>query len=301
MKILIAGGSGFLGKTLTHHFKSKNHEVCVLTRRSSPHESTCRSVQWDGRTPGPWISELVDTDVLINLTGKNVNCRYTHKNKEEILNSRTDSVRVLRDAIARLERPVPLWIQSSSATIYRHAEDRAMTERNGEIGSGFSVEVCKAWEHAFADQNSEAIRCIIMRTGIVFAQEDGAFVRIRNLARFGLGGKMGPGSQMVSWLHIEDFVRIIEWFISHPQASGVYNCTAPIALPNADLMRLVRSRLAVAYGFCTPEWLLSLGAAVIGTETELILKSRWVRPERLLEEGYQFKFAEFGHALKTLV
>jgi uncharacterized protein len=300
MKIVLAGGSGYLGKSLVQHL-NRDHSIIVLTRGKTCVKENVAMVHWDGRTSGPWVNELDGADVLINLTGKNVNCRYNEKNKAEIMRSRIDSVTALANAMKALKRPIPLWIQSSSATIYRHAEDKAMTEREGEIGTGFSVDVCKAWEKSFLDVKLAHTRKVILRTGIVFGKGDSAFARLRTLARFGLGGSMGNGEQRISWIHELDFVRAISWIMQTPSASGIYNCTAPFPEKNKRLMQMIADELHTPIRVPSPEWLLKVGAVMIGTETELILKSRWVIPERLQQEGFVFKFPHAAKAVANLI
>lgn len=300
MKIIIAGGSGFLGASICAHFRSKGHHIVVLTRGKTRTEDCIRYVQWDGKSIGPWVAEFANADVLINLTGKNVNCRYNARNKDEILRSRIDSVKVLAEAISTTGECLPLWIQSSSATIYRHAEDRPMTEAKGEFGRGFSVDVCCNWEKAFDHLHLPGTRKVILRTGIVFGRTDGAFTRMRNLVRYGLGGKMGNGTQYISWIHERDFIRIVLWIISNPSRMGIYNCTAPAPIQNEACMQALREAYRAPLGLPSPEWLLKCGAWLIGTETELILKSRWVLPERLQQEGFVFTFPDFRKALTDL-
>jgi uncharacterized protein len=299
MKILIAGGSGFLGTALIQSFLAKGYELVVLTRGRSRAERNVRWVNWDGATLGKWIEELTGVDVLINLTGKNVNCRYNERNKSEILRSRTDSVYALSRGIAQAGMNVPLWIQASSATIYRHAEDRPMTESDGDLSNGFSVSVCKAWEEAFAEVK-EAERKVVMRTAIVLGRNGGAWPLLKRLAKFGLGGRMGKGSQYVSWLHIGDFIKMVEWFINEKHSHGIYNCTAPEPLPNREFMQRMSIGSSALIDIPTPEWLLRIGAFAIGTETELILKSRWILPVRLKEEGFKFAFPDLDSALSNL-
>lgn len=300
MKIVIAGGSGFLGSALTKFYNIKGHNVVVLTRGKAHQHDNVRWVRWDGVNEGDWVEELRDADVLINLAGKNVSCRYNEENKNEILRSRVDSVRVLSKGLSRWSRRVPLWIQASSATIYRHAEDRPMTEADGEVGDGFSVEVCRAWEAAFEDVR-EADRKIVMRTSIVLGEDDGAFPRLVRLSRFGLGGKMGDGNQYVSWLHINDFTRMIIWFIQNENACGTYNCTAPRPLTNRELMTRIARKTSPLLRLPGPVWILRLGAILIGTETELVLKSRWVLPRRLEQEGFTFGHPNIEDALESLI
>lgn len=200
-KIILAGGQGYLGKVLSRFYEAAGADVVVLGRKPGAGNSRCITLQWDGKTPGRWIEELENADLLVNLCGKNVNCRYTEKNKAEILSSRLEPSHLLNHVLARLKNPPPCWINISSATIYRHAEDRAQGDYNGEIGYGFSIDVCKAWEAAFFKEEIPGIRKVALRLGIVLGREDGAFPRLLNLTRFGLGGKLGTGHQYISWIH----------------------------------------------------------------------------------------------------
>lgn len=233
MKIILAGGSGCIGTMLTTHYLKENHEVIILSRKKPKTTEHVRYVQWDGRTLGPWKDYLEGADMLVNLTGRNVNCRYNKKNRQEILSSRIRSVHVLGKAIRTLQRPIPVWIQLASATIYRHAQDKPMDEARGEIGEGFSVRVCVAWEKAFAKEYLPHTRKVILRTGIVLTNHEGAFPRLKKLATMGLGGRQGNGHQYVSWIHIQDVIRTIQWAGNTPLATGIYNCSAPTPIPNS--------------------------------------------------------------------
>jgi uncharacterized protein len=298
-KIVIAGGSGFVGKALAENL-SKNSEVVILSRDSHPSKNNIRFVTWDARTLGDWTKELEGAYAIVNLTGKNVNCRYTPENKREILESRTFSTKILGEAVKSLAQQPKIWIQMSSATAYRHSLDKPMDETFGEVGSDFSMDVVKAWEKTFNELNLHGIRQTIMRTSIVLGKNEGAIPPLRNLVKFGLGGRQGSGKQMVSWIHIEDIVGIINWMIDG-NASGVYNVTSPQPITNEQLMRSLRKAYGIPIGLITPEWMLTLGAKLIGTETELVLKSRWVIPKRLLQEGYKFKFTSIDAAASDLI
>lgn len=299
MKIVIAGGSGYLGKVLTHFYQSRASEIVILTRHHAHATGNLRYVQWDASHVGEWTKELEGADMLVNLTGKSVNCRYHEKNKNEIMSSRVDSTKVLGSAMLVLKNPPRLWLQSSSATIYRHSEDKLMTEDNGEIGEGFSVDVCKAWESAFNRIRLPKTRKVILRTGIVLGKKDGAFPRFLNLVKTGVS-KLGNGRQFVSWLHERDFAGAVEWIRTHSDTVGVFNCTSPGPVANADFMREMRSQMRVPGMFVIPRRALEFGALIIGTETELILKSRKVYPQRLLETGFVFEFPDLKSALVDL-
>lgn len=302
MNIVIAGGGGFLGQVLDRYFSDLGHSVVLLTRGRSANRMWSYSVTWDGRSVGPWTSVVDDADVLINLSGRSVDCRYTRANRDAILASRVESTRVLGRAVAASPRPPRLWINASSATIYRHAEDRPMDERTGELGEDFSESVCRAWEGEFFGAPLPAgVRRVALRTSIVLGRGGGALGPLSALARFGLGGHQGGGRQWVSWLHEADFAGIVEHIVAREDLEGALNVTAPVPLPNAEFMATLRGACGMPLGLPTPAWLLALGAVLIRTEPELVLKSRWVLPERLVADGYRFRFPEFDHAVQDLL
>jgi len=298
-KIVLAGGNGYLGSVLADYFKSLSDEVILLSRQPKPLSGNIKTVVWDGMSEGNWVGDLENADLLVNLCGKNVNCRYTEKNKKEIIRSRIEPTLLLGKAIAGLHQPPKLWINVVSATIYRHAEDHGQDEKTGEIGSGFSVDVCRQWEQAFFASDTAHTRKIALRMGIVFGHRDGVFPRLLNLAKFGLGGRQGNGEQYVSWIHEQDAARITEWLMQQTEISGIVNCTAPNAIKNKEQMRLIRQTYGIKRGAPAPAWLLALGALLIGTETELILKSRWVVPKRLTDAGYVFEYPTINEAIKA--
>ena len=297
-KIVLAGGNGYLGRVLAKYYSDKATEVVILSRRDKQTEKNVRTVVWDGKTRGKWTAELVNADLLINLCGKNVNCRYTEANKAEIIASRVVPTELLGMVIQDLLEPPKLWINVTSATIYRHAEDRPQDERTGEIGRGFSVEVCNAWETAFNKYDTPKTRKIALRMGIVLGADDSVFPRLLNLVKLGMGGKQGNGEQYVSWIHELDVARSTEWLLNHPELNGIFNCTAPHAVKNEELMNIIRKNYGLSVGLPAPEWLLRIGAVVIGTETELILKSRWVTPKRLLDTGFKFQYENAEEAVR---
>ena len=292
MKIVIAGGTGYLGQLLTQHFlKDSKNEVFVLTRLEKLNEKNLHYLKWDGKTSGYWTQFLEHTDVLINLAGKSVNCVYTEENKEEIYSSRIESTHILCKTVLELENPPKVFIQSSSATIYRHSEDKLMTEKKGEIGLDFSMDVCKKWEIVFNSYELQRTKKIITRTSIVMGNNGGALPMLKMLTFLGFGGKQGNGNQFISWISEEDYVRSIVHLIH--QKSGTYNVCVPNPLKNETFQRKLRMKLGVFFGLNTPKWLLNLGAKIIGTEPELILKSRRVYPENLLKTGFTFKTNNF--------
>jgi uncharacterized protein len=307
-KIIIAGGTGFIGQELVNWFGNSN-EIVILTRAlpaaennsySSSHAQNARYVQWDGKNLSDWATELEGADLLINLAGKSVNCRYNKKNMQEIFDSRTNATTVLGLAVKQAVRPPRLWINAASATIYRHATDRPQDDETGEIGSGFSVEVCKLWEKVFFEQRTPFTRKVALRMAIALGN-GGVMVPYFNLLKFALGGKQGSGSQMYSWVHIADVCRMIEWIDEHDELEGTYNCSSPGPVSNSDFMQTLRKVTGHKIGLPAFTWMLKMGAAVIGTETELLLKSRWVIPTKILATGFQFTYPVLEDAFKEIV
>jgi len=291
-KIVIAGGTGFIGQYLEKKFTNSGYEVIIISRQS-------HHLSW---TNHRGIVEALDhAEMLINLAGKSVNCRYNDTNKKEILSSRTETTHILGTALLACEYPPPLWINSSTATIYRHAEDKPMTEASGEIGTGFSVDVAKEWEKSLFSYKLTQTRQVALRITIVLGKGGGVMPAFQNLVKFGLGGVQGTGSQMFSWIHIEDLYRIILFLNENENLSGVFNCASPQAVTNRELMAHLRSAMNQNFGLPSPKWLLEMGAVLIRTETELILKSRWVVPERIEKEGFEFTFDTLEKALKQII
>ena len=300
-KIVLAGGNGYLGGVLAKHFSSIADEVIILSRKPKAIEGNIKTILWDGKTEGDWVNNLNGASLMVNLCGKNVNCRYNDKNRQEIINSRVLPTNLLNRVIKELERPPLLWINITSATIYRHAEDQAQDEITGEIGYGFSIDVCKIWEETFFQVTNPKTRKIALRLGIVLGRKDGAFPWLLNLVKLGMGGKQGDGMQYVSWIHEQDVALSIEWLLDQKEIKGVVNCTAPDAIKNNELMKSLRKAYGVPFGLPAPAWLLEIGAKIIGTETELILKSRWVKPSVLLNSGFKFQYGFIDNAIHDIL
>ena len=300
-KLVLAGGSGFIGHILVDYFKDKASQILILNRQKQGKEANIEWIKWDGRTHGDWVNKLEGTHLLVNLCGKNVNCRYTPENKKAIFSSRLEPTELLGTVINTLSQPPKLWINAASATIYRHAEDRWQDEENGEIGTGFSVEVCKSWEKLFWDQQTPRTRKVVLRIALVMGREDGVIPRLKNLVLTGLGGKQGSGAQYISWIHQQDLARVIEWIYDNPEATGTYNVSSPEAVHNQQFMKIIRQAIGIPFGLPSPQWLLELGAKIIGTETELILKSRWVYPKRLMDEGFTFQYPKVAPAIREIL
>jgi uncharacterized protein (TIGR01777 family) len=302
-RIVLAGGSGFLGALLTEYFEARGIEVIVLTRNGRSQAT----MQWDGATAGPWVECLNGARALVNLAGRSVNCRYNKRNRRLIMNSRVNSTRILGEAIARCSRPPAVWLNASTATIYKHSFSRPMDEANGEIAStpeakdAFSVQVACEWEKTLAAAQTPNTRKIALRTAMVFGKTKGTvFDVLRRLVRLGLGGKMAGGNQFVSWLHEEDFCRSIEWLINDSELTGAVNICAPHPVPNREMMSAIRQVCGVPFGLPAARWMLELGAVFLRTETELIIKSRRVVPGRLLASGFSFHFPRLPEALQNL-
>jgi len=290
-KIVIAGGTGFLGQFLASRFREKGDKVIIISRNKG-------DVRWNETEK--LTQALENADVIINLAGKSVDCRYTEKNKQAILWSRIDTTRALGKALIACKQLPKLWINSSTATIYRHAEDRPMTEGEGEIGKGFSVDVALGWEQAFFAFQLPHTRQVALRMAIVLGRDGGVMQPLKRLAKLWMGGKQGTGNQMFSWIHVEDLFQIILFLMDHQELIGIINCSAPKPVSNETLMKSIREALMVKIGLPAPTWSLKIGAVLIRTETELILKSRWVLPDRLLKAGYTFTYPELAAGLKEI-
>ncbi|MCU4189630.1 TIGR01777 family oxidoreductase [Flavobacterium sp. HXWNR29] len=299
-KLIIAAGTGFLGNVLIQHFNNKFEEIVILTRGKSEIKSKIKYVNWDAKSFSGWEKEVENADVVINLAGKSVDCRYNKKNKAEILASRIDSTKILNDAILQCENPPKHFINSSTATIYRHSEDTEMDEYTGEIGNDFSMNVAKTWEKTFYEVETPKTLKTAIRTSIVLGKNGGAFIPLKKLTQFGLGGKNGNGSQFVSWIHEKDFARAIE-FIIEKKLSGSINVVSPKPIRNYEFMKKLQKAIGIPFGLPISKSLLEFGAKIIKTETELVLKSRNVIPKRLTENGFEFEFGDLDKTFKNLL
>lgn len=291
-KIVVAGGTGFIGQYFTGKFQQGGFEVLIISRDR-------KYISWDDETR--MVAALEGAAALINLAGKSVDCRYNAKNKKLILDSRVETTRRLQAIIDKCKAPPKLWVNASTATIYRHSQDKAMAEDNGEIGSGFSTEIANAWEGAFFEKPTANIRKIALRISITLGKNGGVMKPYINLVKYGLGGRQGNGEQMFSWIHIEDVYRIIRFIMKNEDMEGVYNTSSPNPVKNKIFMRELRSILKPPFYLPSPKFLLELGAYFINTETELVLKSRWVIPKRLEEKGFEFQFRTLPEALQDIL
>jgi uncharacterized protein len=309
LRIVLPGGSGQVGTIVARHFQSHGHDVVVFARNVT--RAPWRIVPWDGTTINRWTVELENADLVLNLAGRNVNCRYNESNRREIKESRTRTTCLLGEAISRLTHPPKIWMNASTATIYRHALDRPMDEASGEIGGNepnapstwrFSIDVATSWEKEFFAAKTPATRKIALRSAMVMSPDrDGIFDTLLRLVRLGLGGASGSGKQFVSWIHEQDFLRSIQYLMDHDDLDGAINIAAPNPLPNAEFMAALRKAWGTRIGLPATAWMLELGAVLLRTETELILKSRRVIPGRLLAHGFQFDFPRWNVAARDLV
>ena len=314
LRIVIPGGSGQVGRMLARFFQERGHHVTVLTR--SPFVAPWQTVHWDGVTLGPWMETLEGADVCIHLSGLSVNCRSTAHNRRELWNSRIRPTITLHRAFAELLSPPRLWMNASTATIYRHSLDKPMDEVTGEIGGNelisrrrrapekwnWTVKLVKDWEAAFFSTPTPRTRKIALRTSLVFSPAPGnIFAVLSNLVRAGLGGTQGNGRQMVSWMHESDFARALEFSIDHEELEGPVNLAAPNPLPNREFMAALREAWDMPNGLPAPAALLAIGMFFLRTEPELVLKSRYVFPGRLLDAGFQFDFPTWPEAAADLV
>jgi uncharacterized protein (TIGR01777 family) len=309
LKVVIPGGSGQVGRTLARHFLAAGHRVTVLSR--DPQSAPWRVAAWDPSAPGPWIQELEGSDVCINLAGRSVNCRYTPKNRRVIYDSRIGPTRLLAEVMPSLRCPPRVWMNASTATIYRHSLDRPMDEATGELGGNepgvpdtwnFSIKVAKDWEAAFFSKPNLRTRQIALRSSIVFSPDRGGiFEVLSRLVWRGLGGSSGSGAQIVSWIHGADFVRAIDLLIADEEFAGVVNVASPHPLPNRDFMRGLRQAWGVRMGLPASAWMIEVGSFLMRTESELVLKSRNVVPGRLLAAGFRFLFPDWPDAARDLV
>jgi uncharacterized protein len=310
LRIVVPGGTGQIGHILARHFHEQGHAVTVIARHAKSAEWPI--VTWNAADLGPWAEAIEGADIVINLAGRSVNCRYNAANRREIKNSRTISTGLVGQAIAHASRPPRLWLNASTATIYRHALDRPMDEATGEFGGSepdaprqwrFSVDVATSWERAFFAANTPNTRRIALRSAMIMSPDrGGVFDHLLRLVRWGLGGPSGSGRQFISWIHDVDFIRAVEFLIAREDMDGVVNVSSPCPVANREFMCSLRRAWCTSYvGLPAPEWMLSVGAALLRTETELVLKSRRVLPRRLLDGGFEFHFPNWRGACQDLV
>lgn len=288
---VIAGASGYIGQHLLRTLAERGVDVRTIGRSASS------DATWDD--PSALVEVLDGADLLVNFAGRSVSCRYTKRNADAIFSSRTETTVALGRALAATTSPPALWINSSTGTIYRDSRDRPMDEASGELGTGFSVGVARAWEHELFSAPTD-VRKVALRMSIVLGAGGGALNPFINLARLGFGGPMGDGEQKFSWVHVDDVVSAITYAFEHPEISGPVNVAAPEVVSNAEMMRQVRATLGRAWGMPLPAWALEAGARIIRTEPELVLKSRWIDSRILRESGFEFAHPTLSGALDEI-
>lgn len=299
-KIIIPGGSGFIGQNVAQFFVKRGYEIIILTRGKTRKDNDISYLNWDGKTLDKWANTFENAELILNLSGKSVDCRYNATNKKRILDSRVLSTQVVGKAIEACTIPPKVWINMSTATIYEHTEEGiANDEINGIIGDDFSMGVAKAWEASFHKFELPNTRKIILRTSIVLGKNGGALKHLKPLVKLGLGGKNGSGKQFVSWIHIEDLSKMIEWVLTTPTTKGIYNCTSPTPITNAFFMKKIRAAFGIPFGLPSYKWMIEIGCILLRSESELVLKSRKVVPKKALEEGFIFQFENLEQALKN--
>ncbi len=309
MKVIIPGGTGHIGRILARSFHAKSWDTVILSRRPTQLQQG-RNVLWDGKSVGGWKSEIDGADLVINLAGKSVNCRYHAANLDEMMSSRIDSTLAIGQAISESKSPPPVWLQMSTATIYAHRYDAPNDESTGIIGGNEpdapalwakSIEIAKEWERATNIFETQSTRKVILRTAMVMSPEPGgALAPLTNLVRFGLGGKIGDGRQYMSWIHDVDFVRAIWFLYENQNCTGIYNLSSPSPLPQEEFMRVLRKAWGSPIGLPATKWMLEIGTFLLRTESELVLKSRRVIPARLSSHGFSFQFSSWHEAALDL-
>jgi uncharacterized protein (TIGR01777 family) len=308
MKVVIPGGTGQVGRVLIRAMRARGDDVVVLSRGG---RCDARIVEWDGRTMGAWAKEIDGADVVINLAGKNVNCRYTDANRAAMMGSRVDSTRAVGAAIEQASMPPRVWLQMSTATIYAHRFDAPNDEATGLIGGDepdapkswqFSVDIARAWERAQQDASTPCTRKVAMRASMIMSPDRGGiFDVLLGLTRAGLGGPIAGGRQFISWIHERDFVRAVEFLIARDDVDGAVNVAAPNPIPQREFMAALQKAWGVPIGLPATKWMVAMGAFFLRTETELTFKSRRVVPGRLLASGFAFDFPHWADAVRDVV
>jgi hypothetical protein len=311
MRVVIPGGTGQVGGILRRALAARGDDVVVLSRHPEVLEPGVRHVVWDGRTLGDWAGELDGADAVVNLAGRTVSCRYTSENLRQMMDSRVESTRVVGDAVAAATRPPGVWLQMSTATIYADRRDAPNDEATGVIGGRepgvpgyweYSVRIARSWEAAQQEALLPRTRRVALRAAMVMSPDRGGVLDVLlRMARLGLGGPVAGGGQYVSWIHDHDFVRAVELLLERDDLDGPVNLAAPGPLPQGDLMRDLRRAWGRRPGLPATAWMAEVGAWVLRTDTELLLKSRRVVPGRLLDAGFEFEHPQWPEAARDLV
>ncbi|MEM0965143.1 MAG: TIGR01777 family oxidoreductase [Verrucomicrobiota bacterium] len=299
-RVVLAGGTGFMGRALSRHFIDNGYEVVVLTRQKRSDEDGLHYVRWDGRAIGDWVGQIDGAWGIINLTGRNVDCRYNKRNRRKIYDSRIDSVGVLERAIQLAKIPPKVWVQTATTAILGDAGEEICDETAPE-GHGFSPGVARAWEEAFNWARVDPVRKVLFRVSFVLGRNGGALKRLKLLGRFFLGGAVGTGKQFYSWIHIDDLCRMYEWAIEHEEIAGLYNATGPGPVRNKIFMQALRRAIGRPWAPRAPTFLVKFGCFFLRTEPELALLGRRCIPKRFQEAGFTFKYPVIENALDDLI
>ncbi|NQX57131.1 TIGR01777 family protein [Pedobacter panaciterrae] len=297
-KIVIAGGTGFLGSAIIKAFP--DYEIVLLTRTIRKNEQNIRYILWDAKNIGNWTKELEGSKAIINLVGRSVNCRYTDANKQEIIDSRVDATLIIGKAIGELNKPPEVWVNAGSAAIFGNSGDEVKVE-DSPTGSGFSPEVCKAWEKAFDRYDTPKTRKVFLRIGMVLQQNGGILKPFLNMAKFGLGGKIGTGNQYMTWIHEQDFTDLIRYTILDADFKGIVHAASPFPVTNKEFMKTIRQSVNIPFGLPNPAIFIKIGAVFIGTEAELVLSGRRVVSSVLEKNGFKFKYPYLHDAVTRLL
>lgn len=298
-KIILAGGSGFLGNALAHYLLEQGYEVVVLSRKKASNDCGITYIYWDATTLGDWVKEVDGSHAIVNFTGKSVNCIYTRENKNEIINSRIQSVKALRNAINECEHPPQVFIQAGSLAIFGDTEQQC--DENSSHGKGFSVDVCKQWEEEFFKEPLTNTRQVLYRIGFALGKNGGALEPLLKLARYNLGGTVGSGKQYISWLHIHDLNKMFVEAIENKTYKGIYNATGPNPVTNKEFMKTLRKVIGKGWSPPAPTPFVWLGAYLLmKTEPSLALTGRNCIPKKLQESGFSFDYIDLEAALKDL-
>jgi uncharacterized protein (TIGR01777 family) len=299
-KIVLAGGSGFLGKSLAQFLVKKGYHIVILSRNKSKLDEGITYVQWDGVHLDQWVDEIDGSYAIVNFTGKSVNCIYTKSAREEIVSSRLDSVKVLQEAIRKCHEPPQAFIQAGSLAIFGDTTEEC--DEGAAHGKGFSVEVCEKWEEQFFKESFPATRQVLLRIGFALGKDGGALEPLKKLTKFNLGGTVGSGRQYISWLHVDDLNDMFLKVIEDSSSSGIYNATSPTPVTNKEFMSTLRSVMGKGWTPPTPTPFVWFGGYVLmRTEPSLALSGRKCIPKRLLDSGFEFRYNELETALRDLV
>jgi uncharacterized protein (TIGR01777 family) len=298
-RIVLAGGSGFLGQSLAKILLKRNYEVVVLTRSPREHRDGISEIHWDGEHIGEWIQYLNGAEAVVNLTGRSVNCRHTPENVREINESRVNSVRAIALAFHHIKNPPRVWVQSGSLALYGDTDDRWCDE-NAPIGQGEATETCKLWENAFNSANIPKTRRVLLRIGFVLDRDGGALSVLGSLTKWFLGGAVGSGKQYISWIHLADMNRMLLDVIEREDLKDVFNATGPNPATNAEFMRELRRALHRPWNPPVPVWAVHIGSWLMQTEPSLALTGRRCAPKKFEDAGFKFQFPELRSALAAI-